>query len=175
MMSVLVGGARVTAKRHIAEPPAPLTHSYVEHIMSTKETAFRKHGASGTPAYGHWRSIIQRCENPKAINWKNYGGRGISICARWRHGENGMTGFECFIADMGKKPAGLDIDRINNDGNYEPGNCRWVTRSENLKNKRKRVICRNGHLLVEVGISSQWQCRECKRQYDRARYEARTK
>ncbi len=77
-----------------------------------------------------WRGMIQRCTNPKSTSWKHYGARGISVCERW------MT-FENFFADMGKKPDDLSIDRINNDGNYEPSNCRWATRSEQQRNKRR--------------------------------------
>jgi len=75
--------------------------------------------------------MVQRCTNPKAQAWRNYGGRGISVCERWLK-------FENFLADMGERPAGLDLDRINNDGNYELGNCRWTTRSVNIKNTRPR-------------------------------------
>jgi hypothetical protein len=76
--------------------------------------------------------MITRCTNAKEAKWKRYGGRGISICDRWRYS------FENFLADMGEKPPGLSIDRINNDGNYEPGNCRWATPKEQANNKTQR-------------------------------------
>ena len=81
----------------------------------------KPHGMAGTPIYQTWQGMLSRCTNPNATGFKNYGGRGISVCARW---SDWRTGFESFIADMGPKPSlEYSIDRINNDGNYEPGNC----------------------------------------------------
>ena len=72
----------------------------------------------------------QRCSNPKAGKWSYYGGRGITVCDRW-------SSFKNFLADMGRRPgAGYSIDRIDNDGNYEPGNCRWATQGEQRRNSR---------------------------------------
>ena len=82
------------------------------------------------PLYWLWHGMHQRCANPKHVSFASYGGRGISVCERW-------SKFDNFLADMGHRPPGRSLDRINNDGNYEPSNCRWATTAEQLKNRRK--------------------------------------
>lgn len=83
-----------------------------------------------------------RCYRKNAPEYKNYGARGITVCERWRHGEDGKSGFRCFVDDMGKRPSPKhEIDRINPLGNYEPTNCRWVT--ENVQSINTRAIHTN--------------------------------
>lgn len=88
------------------------------------------HGGFGTPEYAAWGAMIQRCTNPRHPRWKYYGARGITICQRWR------DSFPAFLADMGPRPsAGHSLDRVNNDGHYEPSNCRWATWPEQRANR----------------------------------------
>jgi hypothetical protein len=87
------------------------------------------HGLSKTPAWSSWSHMKDRCNNQRAHNYSYYGGRGISVCDRWQHS------FENFYADMGPRPEGRFLERIDNDGNYEPGNCKWATKSEQMRNR----------------------------------------
>lgn len=97
---------------------------------------FTKHGFSGGgrtiahPLYGTWKTMWTRCTNPNRVQWRDYGGRGITVCDRWHD-------FTAFLDDMGPRPTSAHtLDRINNDGNYEPGNVRWATRKEQGRNAR---------------------------------------
>jgi hypothetical protein len=84
-----------------------------------------------TPEMNAWKALIQRCVNQRNPQYRNYGGRGITVCVRW------LESFENFLADMGRRPsADHSIDRINNDGHYEPGNCRWTTGEVQRQNRR---------------------------------------
>lgn len=86
------------------------------------------HGMANSREYKSWCMMHSRCSNPNYTYYYRYGGRGIRVCDRW-------NSFESFYADMGQRPAGKSLDRINNDGNYEPGNCRWSTQKEQIGNR----------------------------------------
>lgn len=85
-----------------------------------------------TPTYRSWHSMKNRCTNPKTCNWKEYGGRGITVCERWQ----GERGFQNFLADLGERPEGQTLERLNVNGNYQPSNCCWATYSEQRRNQR---------------------------------------
>ena len=96
-----------------------------------------KHGcASGskTADYHSWLAMLKRCTNPNEPAFPDYGGRGIMVCDRWRNS------FESFLADMGPRPRGLTLERVDNDGNYEPGNCVWGTRKQQSRNRRSTKL-----------------------------------
>lgn len=86
-----------------------------------------------TPTYNSWQSMTQRCTNASNTNFGEYGGRGISVCERWRK-------FESFLEDMGNRPVGTTLDRIDVNGNYEASNCRWATPAEQTANRRTTLI-----------------------------------
>lgn len=90
------------------------------------------HGKTGSRIYQSWASMISRCFNEKNLHYKDYGGRGITVCARWR------KSFQSFLEDMGERPESMSLDRTNNDGNYEPGNCQWATAKQQANNRRPR-------------------------------------
>ena len=106
-----------------------------------------------TDIYQCWENMKRRCNYPKSPSYKNYGARGIKVCKRWDK-------FENFLADMGEPPKGLTIDRIDNDGDYEPGNCRWATHKQQAGNTTRSVWIENGgerqikaDWLREVGVN----------------------
>lgn len=118
--------------------------------------------------YKTWHAMIARCHNKKSQSYKWYGARGISVCDRWRES------FDAFAEDMGPRPRGMQLDRRNNDLNYDKSNCRWATVSQQQGNKRKwafrKTHCNHGHELTESnscfwrdGTRMRRHCRICER------------
>lgn len=110
-----------------------------------------KHGCSSkvTTEYRAWNNMRQRCNNPRHPNFHCYGGRGISICDRWDE-------FSNFLEDMGKRPEGLTLERVDNNGDYCPENCKWVTRKDQQKNRRCTVLFEGKtttDLMAETGMA----------------------
>lgn len=101
------------------------------------------------PIFGVWKNMLQRCTNPNNAGYKNYGGRGISVCKRWMN-------FESFYADMGEIPPGMTLDRRDNNKGYSPRNCRWATYSQQAKNSRRAKFIRVGKVALCI---SDW-CRK---------------
>ncbi len=101
------------------------------------DNAAFKHGWFGTPIHKTWDGMIQRCNNPKNKDYKNWGARGITVCKRW-------LDFQNFLGDVGDKPAGLSLGRIDNNKGYSKKNCRWETQTEQHNNKRNNVFYRMG-------------------------------
>lgn len=144
---------------------APSTHLRTEHTKSCgcrhedrKRRGFnRTHGLSRTPEYKIWVGIQQRCSNPNQDSYSDYGARGVSVCNRWKR-------FSAFFKDMGPRPSpGHTIDRIDVNGNYEPGNCRWATRSEQANNRQdtvfyeafgRRLTCAQWAAEMNIGYST---------------------
>jgi hypothetical protein len=102
-----------------------------EHLIKRQQENFI-HGAVGTPTYKSWDSAKQRCFNPNDDHFEGYAARGITMCIQWRES------FPVFLTDMGERPKGRTLHRIDNDGNYEPGNCKWATAKEQCENRRPR-------------------------------------
>ena len=126
-------------------------------IADTMRRRSLRHGhgtrKNRSKAYGRWADMIQRCTNPNHPKYPLYGGRGIRVCERWRE-------FENFYADMGEPPVGMTLDRIDTDGDYEPGNCRWLDakgQQNNRRNNQKITLNGETHGITEwerrTGIS----------------------
>lgn len=117
-----------------------------------------RHGKAKSQIYRIWSAMRNRCQNPNVPAFRNYGGRGITVCDRWQD-------FANFYADMGDRPDGKSLDRINNDLGYSPENCRWAGRGQQARNKRSlRMVTANGHTrclgewaeITGLSVSTLW-------------------
>ena len=108
-----------------------LRKGYTKSCGCTRFDHATKHSHYGTPVYRIWNAMIQRCHNAKDKNYFRYGGRGITVCEEWK------SDFRHFLRDMGERPEGLCIDRIDNDKGYSQDNCEWVSQSDQMQNTRK--------------------------------------
>lgn len=114
------------------------------------------HGGRNTISYNSWVSMKKRCYDERHHSWHNYGGRGVGVCERWLRGDGTITGFECFLADMGKRPdKTYSIDRIDTDGDYTPTNCKWSTAKQQARNMRKnhKIIYKGEEMTVSEAAS----------------------
>ena len=135
--------------------PADLKRGYGKFCSTEcKYEGMRTHGLTikGVKNVGQfsYTGAIERCHNPNNPAYKYYGGRGIKVCDRWRFGENGKPGMECFFDDMGYRPTPKhSIDRIDTNGDYAPGNCRWTTQDVQVRNRRnvRQVIRSDGEIF----------------------------
>ena len=106
-----------------------------------------KHPAYGTGAYTSYHAMMTRCYNPKTARYPNYGGRGIKVCDRWQ------DGFPVFFEDMGQRPDGMSLDRIDPNGDYSPSNCRWATKEQQINNKQDSAFLEHDGRRMTV---AQW-------------------
>lgn len=130
------------------------THLVTGHTKScgclraeAMSATMKKHGRSGGTEHNIWLSMLARCNNPKSHAYARYGGRGIKVCERWHK-------FENFFLDMGERPEGCSIDRIDNSRGYEPDNCRWATSRQQGRNTRvNRMATYNGQTMTLIDLA----------------------
>ena len=139
----------------------PDKHGKDRRFVNGHNRATKTHGMSGTPEHRAYKNAKQRCTNPNTVRWEDYGGRGIKFL---------FANFEQFFAELGLRPKGKTLDRINNNGNYVPGNVRWATKREQRANTRKckpytrklKTHCKRGHKYVEGSYYAYGTNRHCK-------------
>lgn len=128
------GGETCVAGQHLRRGNVRSCGCLAREVGERNRDVATKHGMVGTVEYQAWRNMISRCEQPSSHGFANYGGRGIVVCSEWRHD------FAAFYAHIGPRPSPRhSVDRIDNEGDYEPGNVRWATRVVQNNNQRRRV------------------------------------
>lgn len=136
-----------------------------EHRQAQAERR-RGHGLSHTPTYSAWSVMIQRCENSRHKDYRYYGGRGITVCERWHD-------FDAFLADMGERPAGMNLGRVDRRGGYGPGNCRWEAPPRRDMERRKESQRERYRRLVEQDPEySRWVHMKARYGLDRESFDA---
>lgn len=142
------GNKTITKRSNLVNGYTSSCGCMVREVLMKRNTT---HGESDTRTYFAWKNMKMRCLNNKSRHFHRYGGRGISICERW-------MSFANFLTDMGRAQANMTIERIDNDGNYEPSNCRWATRKEQARNKSTTVRVEHNGQSISLVEACEHEC-----------------
>lgn len=129
----------------------------VDRYVGTSTNGHRRlDDGRSSPTYNSWRAMVLRCRNPNRRDFKWYGERGIQVCPQWLTPPTGTGGFSQFLEDMGPRPEGTTLDRIDVHGHYEPGNCRWASKEVQANNQRGTLMANQG-LLASMDDDDRWE------------------